>query len=146
MEQAKQIAAMRSVALRRGEMAAAPQEAVMRAQAEAIAATPAPSERTGPKLQYPVLFGCAGCDKLFPSRNSCDAHAKSSHDVEGPAKVLFHPRATEAELKACLFANLPWTDRALLSPTVHPDDMDLCRVTKTLVLREPEDHESLSAW
>jgi len=52
------------------------------------------------------------------------------------AKLLFHPGASERELKVCLFNNLPWQDKAMLLPGMTPDDMDLCRVTKTLVLRE----------
>jgi hypothetical protein len=67
------------------------------------------------------------------------------------AKLLFHPDASERELKICLFNNLPWQDKAMLLPLTTPDDMDLCYTTKTLVLRdkaeaEAEVPESLSAW
>jgi hypothetical protein len=66
------------------------------------------------------------------------------------AKLLFHPQATEDELKACLFANLPWQDKAMLFPGMSPADMDLCRATKRLVLRQPEAEpdagSSSSAW
>lgn len=125
------------------------------------------------RLKHPVIFGCDSCDKLFPTRRGCNAHIES-HDIavqpEGAehmstgtrlmvsmaaklskperAKLLFHPQATEEELKACLFANLPWQDKAMLMPGMSPADMDLCRVTKRLVLRPPrhEHYSSLSAW
>jgi hypothetical protein len=125
-------------------------------------------------LKHPVIFGCASCDKLFPTRRGCNAHMETEHDIpvqpEGAehmstaarlilsmaaklskperAKLLFHPQATEEELKACLFANLPWQDKAMLPSGMSPADMDLCRVTKTLVLRPPrhEPYSSLSAW
>ena len=116
------------------------------------------------EMKYPVLFGCPSCEKLFPTRRSCNAHIES-HDApfepEGlqtgtrlilsmaaqlskpeRAKLLFHPRASERELKACLFANLPWQDKALLSPLIGPADMDLCYITKRLVLRERGDDYS----
>ena len=129
------------------------------------------------RLKHPVIFGCDSCDKLFPTRRGCNAHIET-HDIavqpEGVlatgtrlmlsmaaklskperAKLLFHPQATEEELKACLFANLPWQDKAMLMPGMSPADMDLCRVTKRLVLRPPrhehdgsrEPYSSLSAW
>ena len=124
-------------------------------------------------LKYPVLFGCPSCDKLFPTRRTCNIHIESVHDapISEPealptgirlmlsmgaslskperAKLLFHPDASERELKICLFTNLPWQDKAMLSPLTSPDDMDLCYTTKTLVLRAEADGEAqefLSAW
>lgn len=93
-----------------------------------------------PLMKNPVLFGCPSCDKLFPNRHGCDTHIKTTHGT-GQATVLFHPQATELELKACLFVNMPWQDRAMLSETLRSSDMDLCYVTKKLVLREPEESE-----
>jgi hypothetical protein len=123
------------------------------------------------RLKHPIIFGCDSCDKLFPTRRGCNAHIET-HDIplqpEGAehmstgarlilsmaaklgkperAKLLFHPQATEDELKDCLFANLPSHEKAMLWPDTTPADMDLCRVTKRLVLRERESHGSLSAW
>jgi hypothetical protein len=88
-------------------------------------------------MEQPVLFACAQCELFFTNRASCNEHAKLHGGPPAEAKVLFHPRATELELKACLFVNLPLADRAMLSPTVRSSDMDLCYVTKRLVLREP---------
>jgi hypothetical protein len=126
----------------------------IRAQAEGLAAGGG-SRAAAPEgrglIPNPVLFGCSSCSLLFAQRLGCDQHARLVHRFQAQeAKVLFHPQATELELKACLFANLPWQDRAMLSPTVSSSDMDLCYTTKRLVLREQEtvkeQCESLSAW
>jgi len=124
------------------------------------------------RLKHPILFGCDSCDKLFPTRRGCNTHIEAEHDIpvqpEGAehmstgarlilsmaakiskperAKLLFHPQATEEELKACVFANMPSHEKAMLWPGTTPADMDLCRVTKRLVLRERESQGSLSAW
>ena len=140
-----------------GELAPQPSAAHLgsiREQAEGLAAgggarAAAPEGRG--LIPNPVLFGCASCSLLFAQRLGCDQHTRLAHRFEAQeAKVLFHPQATELELKACLFANLPWQDRAMLSPTVSSSDMDLCYATKRLVLREQEtvkeQCESLSAW
>lgn len=119
-------------------------EAAMRAQVESMVAQPEqhlaarPKSLPRPPMENPVLFGCPGCAKMFPSRRGCDAHIEAAH-CEGQAHVMFHPQATEQELKACLFVNLPLTEKAMLSPTVRSSDMDLCYVSKRLVLREPEE-------
>jgi len=77
---------------------------------------------------------------MFPSRRPCDAHIRVEHaGCTEQAAIIFHPQATEEELKACLFANLPWQDKLLLSQTVRSSDMDLCYVSKSLVLREPDE-------
>jgi uncharacterized C2H2 Zn-finger protein len=89
-------------------------------------------------MENPILFGCPACSNLFPNRRDCDTHIKDNHGA-GEAAIIFHPKATEEELKACLFVNLPWQDKAMLSGSVRSSDMDLCYVTKRLVLREPED-------
>jgi hypothetical protein len=62
------------------------------------------------------------------------------------AELLFHPQATDDELKACLFVNLPWYEKAMLWPDTTPADMDLCRATKRLLPRAREAEESVSAW
>lgn len=124
----------------------------IRARAERVAAggaarAAAPVRR--PLMKHPIIFACSGCDKMFPSRAGCDAHVETIHSSAAEVTVLLHPQATELELKACLFANLPSHDKAMLSPGVSSSDMDLCYVTKRLVLREPwdaEEGESLSAW
>jgi len=110
----------------------------LRAHVEGMAAQQRqrPVSLPRPPMENPVFFGCPACSDFFPNRHDCDTHIKADHGT-GEAKVIFHPQATEEELKACLFANLPWQDRILLSQTVHSSDMDLCYVTKRLVLREP---------
>jgi hypothetical protein len=127
-------------------------------------------------FKHPIIFGCDSCDKLFPTRRGCNAHMETEHDIpvqpEGAehmstgarlilsmaaklskperAKLLFHPQATEEELKACVFANMPSHEKAMLMPGTTPADMDLCYITKRLVFREPqssrEPYSSLSAW
>jgi len=93
-----------------------------------------------PPMPDPVLFGCPCCPFMFPSRRPCDAHIRVEHaGCTMQAAIIFHPQATEEELKACLFANLPWQDKLLLSQTVRSSDMDLCYVSKSLVLREPDE-------
>ena len=96
-----------------------------------------PISLPGPPMENPLLFGCPGCSNLFPNRRDCDTHIKVNHGT-GEAQAIFHPKATEEELKACLFVNLPWQDKAMLTESVRSSDMDLCYVTKRLVLREPE--------
>ena len=112
----------------------------LRAHVEGMAAQQRerPVSLPRPPMETPVLFGCPACSNFSPNRHDCDTHIKDYHGT-GEAKVIFHPQATEEELKACLFVNLPLTDKAMLSPTVRSSDMDLCYVTKRLVLREPED-------
>jgi len=127
--------------------------AAMRAQAEAAdaAAPPRVFALKRPPMKDPVLFGCPCCPKLFTWRISCNDHVYSVHDSPGSdptlsliadkAKVLFHPQATEEEIKACLFVNLPWTDKAMLSPDTHSSDMSLCYVTRRLVLEDFDEYE-----
>lgn len=92
-----------------------------------------------PPMPDPVLFGCPCCPFMFPSRRPCDAHIRVEHaGCTQQAAIIFHPQATEEELKACLFANLPWQDKLLLSQTLRSSDMDLCYVSKSLVLRKPD--------
>jgi hypothetical protein len=115
----------------RAETEAAEREAVMRPFAPGKTLIP-----------NPVLFGCSSCSLIFGNRRSCNDHIDRVHDGQPVGdervKVIFHPEASEFELKACLFANLPLQDKAMLSPTVHSSDMDLCYTTRRLVLREAE--------
>ena len=122
------------------EADSAPEPAVLRKQIEAIAASGGARAASLPRppIEDPVLFGCPCCDDLYFNRLSCDKHIKAEHG-RGEAVIIFHPQATEQELKACLFVNLPWQDRVLLNGTVMSSDMDLCYVTKKLVFRAPED-------
>ena len=114
----------------------------LRAHVEGMAAQQRqrPVSLPRPPIENPVLFGCPACSNFFPNRRDCDTHIKVQHGT-GEATIIFHPQATEEELKACLFVNLPWQDKAMLSETVHSSDMDLCYVTKKLVLRESEEDE-----
>lgn len=119
--------------------------ASMRAQAEAAdaAADARVVSLNRPPMKDPVIFGCPCCPLLFSWRIACDDHVYSVHDSPGldptlslipdRAKVLFHPKATEEEIKACLFVNLHSTDKAMLSPGTHSNHMTLCYVTRRLV-------------
>ena len=122
---------------------AMPEPAALRSQVEAIAASSGTRAAYLPRppIENPVLFGCPCCANIYSDRLSCDGHIKAEHGAhtKSEAVVMFHPRATEEELKACLFANLPWQDRVLLNGTVGSRDMDLCYVTKKLVFRAPEE-------
>jgi hypothetical protein len=126
------------------DQAALRTQASMRAQVERMSgdrASRAAVPWGRPLIKNPVLFGCPSCQLLFVNRTSCDKHAQNTHGVNAEAQVLFHPEATVMELKACLFVNMPWTDKAMLSPTVRSSDMDLCYVTKRLVLKAPESYD-----
>jgi hypothetical protein len=127
------------------EAAPEPEPAALRSQVEAIAASSSGRAKSLPRppIEDPVLFGCPCCANMYLNRLSCDGHIKSEHGAPANSepKVMFHPRATEEELKACLFANLPWQDKVMLNGTVGSRDMDLCYVTKKLVFRAPEGEE-----
>ena len=118
---------------------AEPEPAALRKQVEAIAASGGSRAASLPRppIEDPVLFGCPCCDDMYFNRLSCDKHIKAEHGT-GEVVVMFHPHATEEELKACLFANLPWQDKVMLNGTVGSKDMDLCYVTKKLVFRESD--------